>query len=112
MARRHVQDGERHIARQHERIVRLRSKNLPTADALKFLDLLEAVHAFQRQHLSRLLSKADPSGPAHSAAPMQMARGPTDDVISISDPILRLALALQNEIRLKRLKAPPKSKLH
>lgn len=109
MARRHVQDGERHIARQHERIVRLRSRNLPTADALKFLELPEQVHAFQRQHLSRLVSKSDLPGPAHSAEPTE---GPTDDVISISDPILRLALALQNEIRLKRLKAPPKSKLH
>ncbi|PBC06810.1 hypothetical protein CK230_29860 [Mesorhizobium sp. WSM3859] len=113
MARRHVLDGERHIVRQHERIVRLRSKNLPTADALKFLDLLEEVHAFQRKHLSQLLSKSDLQGSARSATPKQLLQGPTDDVVSISDPIVRLALELQNEIRLRGLKAkPPKSTLH
>lgn len=109
MARRHLLDGERHIVRQRERIVRLRSKNLPTANALKFLDLLEQVHAFQRQHLSQLLSKSDLQGSARSATPKQLLQG----LVSISDPIVRLALQLQNEIRLRGLKAkPPKSTLH
>lgn len=110
MARRHVLDGERHIVRQHERIVRLRSKNLPTGSALKFLDLLEQVHALQRKHLSQLLWKSDLRG---SATLKQLSQGPTDNVFSISDPIVRLALQLQNEIRLRGLKAkPPKSTLH
>ncbi|TIV61310.1 hypothetical protein [Mesorhizobium sp.] len=97
MARRQVLDGERHIVRQHERIVRLRSKDLPTADALKFLDLLEQVPAFQRQHLSQLLSKSDLRGSARSATPKRLSPSPTGDVISISRPIVRLALQLQNE---------------
>lgn len=113
MARRHVLAGEGHVVRQHERIARLRSNNLPTVDALKFLDLLEQVHAFQRKHLSQLLSKLDLSGSVHSPAPRKVMQGPADDVFSISDPIVRLALQLQNEIRLRGLKAkPPKSTLH
>ncbi|CDX21556.1 hypothetical protein MPLB_2040036 [Mesorhizobium sp. ORS 3324] len=117
MARRHVREGERHIARQQDRIVRLRSKNLPTADASKFLRLLKEVHALQRQHLSQLLSKSPSSqkGSEISAGERQEAQG-SSDFILISDPIVRLALELGEEldkIKLKWLTAKaPKGKLH
>ncbi|MDX8529273.1 hypothetical protein RFM68_33105 [Mesorhizobium sp. MSK_1335] len=117
IAQRHVRDGERQIARQHDRIDRLRCKSLPTADALKFLGLLEEIHALQQQYLSRLLSKSTGSmaGAELSAAKAQVAqRG--NELILIPDPVVRLALELEkelNEIKLAWSTAkPPKSRLH
>ncbi|CDX43287.1 hypothetical protein MPLSOD_50118 [Mesorhizobium sp. SOD10] len=116
MAQRHVRHGELHIARQQERITRLRSKSLPTADALTFLRLLEDVHALQRQHLSRLLSKsASPKAtPKASAVETRLVHGATE-LISIPDPIVRLTLELEKKLkaRMKWLAAkPPKGRLH
>ncbi|OBQ96803.1 hypothetical protein [Mesorhizobium sp. AA23] len=116
MAQRHVRHGERHIARQHERIARLRTNRLPTVDALRFLSLLEEVHALQREHLSRLLSKSAGSKVVSElSAKTQVAKGGRD-AISIPDPIVRLALELEqelNSVKLKWLTAkPPRGKLH
>ena len=116
MAQRHVRHGELHIARQQERITRLRSKSLPTTDALTFLRLLEDIHALQRQHLSRLLSKSAASQAASkvSAAETRPVHA-APDLISIPDPIFRLTLELEEKLkaRMKWLTAkPPKGKLH
>ena len=116
MAQRHVRHGERHIARQHERIARLRTNSLPTVDALRFLSLLEEVHALQREHLSRLLSKsAGSKAVSELSAKTQVVKG-GKDVISIPDPIVRLALELEQELNDLKLKwltgKPPKGKLH
>ncbi|RWB19909.1 MAG: hypothetical protein EOQ40_17390 [Mesorhizobium sp.] len=116
MAQRHVQDGEHQIARQHDRIARLRCKSLPTAGALKFLVLLEECHALQRQHLSRLLSKSTGSvGSELSAAETQALQG-ANELILIRDPIARLALELEeelSEVKLQWLTARlPRGKLH
>jgi hypothetical protein len=116
MAQRHVRHGELHIARQHERITRLRSKSLPTTDALSFLRLLEEVHAVQRRRLSQLLSKSAGSQAASEvlAAETRLVKGATD-LIWIPDPIVRLTLELEQELkaRMKWLAAkPPKGRLH
>ncbi|OBQ96970.1 hypothetical protein A9K66_00445 [Mesorhizobium sp. AA23] len=59
MARRLVHEGERHLRRQHELVADLSDQGLPTDDALRFLQLLEDMQAMHRQHLSRLLRRAE-----------------------------------------------------
>ncbi|RUW33167.1 hypothetical protein EOA60_08175 [Mesorhizobium sp. M1A.F.Ca.IN.020.06.1.1] len=108
MLQRLVRHGEWHIARQRERIARLRSQNLPTADALRFLSLLEEVHAFRRKHLSRLLSK--PTG--SQAGSVFSAK---TQLISIPEPVLRLGLELEEalkEIFSGSAAKPAKGRLH
>jgi hypothetical protein len=105
-----------HIARQQERITRLRSKSLPTADALTFLRLLEDVHALQRRHLSRLLSKSTASQAAPKISAVETwSVDVAPDLISIPDPMLRLAQELEEKLkaRVTWLTAkPPKGPLH
>ncbi|WP_156913686.1 hypothetical protein [Mesorhizobium sp. WSM3224] len=91
MAQRHVQSGELQVALQRGRLARLRARHLPTADALKFLRLLEEIHVLQRQRLSQLLLQSPNS---QAAAETQVAQR-LNDLILVPDPIFRLALELQ-----------------
>jgi hypothetical protein len=75
---------------------------------------LEDVHALQRQHLSRLLSKAAASQSEVPAVDTRSVQG-VADLISIPDPIRCLALELEEKLkaRMKWLSAnPPNGKLH
>ncbi|WP_141245231.1 MULTISPECIES: hypothetical protein [unclassified Mesorhizobium] len=115
MARRHVRQGERHIALQHERIACLRTSRLPTEDALRFLSLLEEVHALQREHLSRLLSKSAPSKAVSELSPKTQLVAGRNDVIAIPEPIVGLGLDLEQalkEILSESAAKPSKVKLH
>ncbi|RWK89590.1 MAG: hypothetical protein EOR52_09625 [Mesorhizobium sp.] len=114
MARRHVRQGERRIARQHERIACLRTSRLPIEDALRLLSLLEEVHALQRQHLSRLLSKSAGKAVSELSAETQVVAG-RNDVIAIPEPIIGLGLELEQalkEILSESAAKPSKDKLH
>jgi hypothetical protein len=59
MVRRHVQDGERHIAGQHARIARLAASELSTEAAETFLVLLETLQRQHEAHLARLTPGAN-----------------------------------------------------
>nr|WIE90832.1 hypothetical protein P9270_025390 [Mesorhizobium sp. WSM4875] len=99
MARRRVREGERHIARQHERIARLRSERLPTTDALRFLDLLLEVHALWREHLSRLLSVSTGSQRGSELSAETLVTEGSNAAISIPDSMVRLGPTLEKELR-------------
>ncbi|RWD97025.1 hypothetical protein [Mesorhizobium sp.] len=100
MAQQHVRHGERQITRQHNLIARLRTKNLPTMDALRFPRLLEELQAVQRQVLSQLLWKSansqSDSNPLSWEAPGTEG---LNDWISIPDRIFQLALELQEKLK-------------
>jgi hypothetical protein len=58
MSARHVRLGERHLTRQHQLIAQLHHDGHSTADAIKFLHLLEEMQMMHRIHLSRLQRRA------------------------------------------------------
>ena len=68
VARRHVELGERHIARQREIIERLKQQGHDTSSAERLLNTFEALQALHRMNLQRhleLLGVHDPEAGAH-----------------------------------------------
>jgi hypothetical protein len=57
MVRGHVQLGRRHLAQQRKRIVELERRDLSSAKALEFFELLQGMQELHELHLSRLLAK-------------------------------------------------------
>ncbi|TIQ37059.1 MAG: hypothetical protein E5X48_06685 [Mesorhizobium sp.] len=99
MAQRHVRDGERQLTRQRNLIARLRTKSLPTIDALEFLGLLEELHAMQRQRLSQLIWQSA-SWQLDEPLTWEMPWAERlNDWISIPDRIFRLAFELQEKLK-------------
>ena len=54
MVRRHVRQGEVHVARQHEMVAKLRANGWLTEAALRLLATLEATQQQHKAHLARL----------------------------------------------------------
>jgi hypothetical protein len=55
MVRAHIEEGERHVTRQHEIIERLHELGAETAVAEDLLGVFEGTLAEHRRHLDRLL---------------------------------------------------------
>ena len=58
MLRRHVREGARHVANQHELITRLKQHSLPTADAEALLITFEELQRQHEEHLARVEAEA------------------------------------------------------
>jgi hypothetical protein len=54
MVRRHIEVGDRHIAKQRALIAYLRKRDLPTEEAEALLILFEDVQRQHEEHLARL----------------------------------------------------------
>jgi hypothetical protein len=54
MVRRHIEVGDRHIAKQRALIARMRQRDLPTEEAEALLILFEDVQRQHEEHLARL----------------------------------------------------------
>ncbi len=59
MVRRHVRQGEGHLASQRAIIARLKASHLPTDEAEALLDTFEDVQRLHKAHLTRLEGKGD-----------------------------------------------------
>lgn len=59
MVRRHVREGERHLAGQRALIARLRASDLPTEEAEALLDTFEDLQRQHEAHLARVEGKRD-----------------------------------------------------
>ena len=54
MIRRHIREGERHLANQRALIARLKSSHLPAAAAEALPDTFEDIQCQHKAHLARL----------------------------------------------------------